>query len=139
MPYSSTSSPASSTATLFTTYASDKTVIPAQGKDYAAAFGDLQARHGLAAPGAPSAPLKPAKAQKGAWWKPHRDHKAETSASASQAPQISPSTSAHVPPKGKDYEAAFGQLQAGYGLGPGVPTRKSPQCAKSPQHIRWHG
>lgn len=135
MPYTS-SSPASSTATLFTTYAAEKTVLTPQGKDYAAAFGNLQTQLGLSgstpAPAAGTAP-RPANGSKRAWWKPQR----EPSDRARQ-PERHASAPAPAPTKstgGKDFEAAFGQLQSSYGLGGGVPVRKDKSRLQS---VQWN-
>ena len=135
MPYTS-SSPASSTATLFTTYAAEKTVLAPKGKDYAAAFGSLQTQFGLSgstpAPAAATTP-RPANGSKRAWWKPHREpgDRARQPEHQASAPAPAPAQ----PLGGKNFEAAFGQLQSSYGLGGGVPVRKDKPRLQS---VQWN-
>ena len=124
MLYTSSSS-TSSTANLLTTSAPEKTVPAPQGKDYAAAFGSLQTQFGL--DGSTSATAsgttpRPANGTKRAWWKPQRRLGARAGHPEAQASAPVPAST--QPASGRDFEAAFGQLQSSQGLNGGVLVQK---------------
>lgn len=121
MPYTS-SSPVSSTATLISTYASEKAVPSAKpAKDYSAALASLQTQYGFmggnVAPTTIATTPKVKKTNSSGWWKLYHSctsHKTSTSV---------PSTTSHPTTGEKDFEGAFAQLQTSLGFGASVPLR----------------
>jgi hypothetical protein len=123
MPYNTSSSPASSTSTLLSTYTSEKAVLSATqskpAKDYSAAFASLQTQYGFM--GGNVAPTTSSTAPNVKKERCSLSWKLGCSRSVKLPTTRSPSPAAKKVTEKKDFEVAFGQLQSSLGFAGAAP------------------